>query len=168
MLRFEYDPQRNTRLLSINGTALSEPDSLVWAEHWGEPDGDVMLELTMPPTEPIGLQIIEHLLRPAELLGAAPFERPEDMAPDIVWMSDRAMFRYSVAAFADPRHAILLPGGDPTGSTPSAAVDTVPAAIDTIATDTTTVEPTIIDTTAIDTLSVDTLTVDTLALGALD
>lgn len=167
MLRFEYDPQRNTRLLSVNGRALSEPDSLVWADHWGEPDGDVVLELTMPPTEPIGLQIIEHLLRPAELLGAGPFERPEDMAPDIVWMSDRAMFRYSVAAFADPRHAILLPGSDPAGSAPSTAVDTV-SALDTFATDTSTVDSTIIDTTTIDTLTVDTLAVDSVSTAVAD
>jgi hypothetical protein len=167
MLRFEYDPQRSTRLLSINGTPLEEPASLVWADHWGEPDGDVILELTMPPTEPIGLQIIEHLLRPAELLGAEPFARPADMAPDIVWMSDRAMFRYSVAAFADPRHAILLPEADYLGTAPSAPVDTVPIAIDTTAADTSSVEPTVIDTASADRVAVDTLAVDTLATDTL-
>jgi len=163
MLRFEYDDPGNTRLISINGTGIQDPAGLVWADHWGEPDGDVVLELTMPPTEPIGLQIIEHLLRPAELLGPTPFERPEDFAPDITWMSDRAMFRYSVAAFADPRHAILLPGGASPEPSPGMPLDTLPVAIDTGAVDTLTTAPTVGDTIAADTTAMDTLAADSLA-----
>ena len=120
MLRFEYDAQGSTRLVSLNGIAIDDPEGLRWAEHWGEPDGDVVLELTMPADESIGLHIIEHLLRPEELLGEDAFTRPDDLAADISWLSDRAMFRYSVAAFVDPRHAIMLPSAAPTDPVPEA------------------------------------------------
>jgi len=110
LLRFHIDPPGRTRLLSINGVAIEESELLQWAEHWGEPDSaGVVLELRMSATDPIGLYVVEHLLRPWELLGQAPFERPEDLAPDVNAMSDRAAFRYSVAAYVDPRHA-FMPG----------------------------------------------------------
>jgi len=111
-MAFTYDGRGSTRLLTINGHALVAPDSLAWADHWGEPDGAVVLELEMPADEPIGLHVIEHLLRPEELLGPDAFRRPPDLAPDITRLSDRAMFRYSVGAFVDPRHAIMLPVGN--------------------------------------------------------
>ena len=104
-MAFMYDAQGSTRLLSINGKALVAPENLARAEHWGEPDGAVVLQLEMPSDETIGLHIIEHLLRPEELLGDDAFTRPPDLAPDITRLSDRAMFRYSVGAFVDPRRA---------------------------------------------------------------
>lgn len=110
LLRFHLEPPGQTRLRSINGVAIEEPASLEWAEHVGQPDSaGVVLELRMAATDPIGLYVIEHLMRPRELLGPAPFERPEDLAPDVNAMSDRAVFSYSVAAYADPRHA-FMPG----------------------------------------------------------
>ena len=107
MLAFQFNG--GTRAHSINGKPLDNPETIVGMDHWGEPDGSVALELTLPPLEAIDVTVIEHLLRPEELLGAEPFKRPDGLAPDIVWMSDRAMFRYSVAAFVDPRHAIVQP-----------------------------------------------------------
>ncbi|MDA0327873.1 MAG: M28 family peptidase [Gemmatimonadetes bacterium] len=110
-LRVQYDAGGNTRLLSLNGVPIENPGSMRWADHWGEPEEDLMLELTMPATEPIGIQIVEHLLRPGELLGDGSFQRPAGLSPDVSWMSDRAMFLYSVAAFADPRHGFIPPTG---------------------------------------------------------
>jgi hypothetical protein len=112
ILRFQFDPARATRLLSINGVAIEQPELLEWAEHYGVPGRDgVRLTLRMPATEPIGLDVIEHLLRPRALLGPAPFERPAELMPDVSAMSDRATLRYSVAAYADPRHA-FMPGAE--------------------------------------------------------
>jgi hypothetical protein len=146
VLRFAYDREGGTRMLSLNGAELSAPDALVWAEYRGEPENDVVIELTMPPTESIGLNIVEHLLRPGELLGEEAFQRPSSLAPNILRMSDRAMFRYSVAAFADPRHAIVLQGADEGDSVdPEAVLEPAPEVTQ-------------------DTLFVDTLFVDTITL----
>jgi hypothetical protein len=110
LVRFRLDPTGQTRLLSLNGIDVEEPESLQWAEHVGQPDSaGIVLELQMPAQDPIGLYVIEHLMRPSDLLGPDPFERPEDLAPDVNAMSDRAVFSYSVAAYADPRHA-FMPG----------------------------------------------------------
>jgi hypothetical protein len=117
MLRFQLDPARGTRILSMNGMEIEVPDSLRWVEHYGVPDSaGVVLELRMPADEPIGMHVVEHHLRPRELVGPAPFERPDDLMPDVSAMSDRAVFRYSVAAYADPRHA-FMPGA-PGAATP--------------------------------------------------
>ena len=122
LLRFHIDPPGRTRLLSINGVAIEEPQLLQWAEHWGEPDSaGVVLELRMPSSDPIGLYVVEHLLRPWELLGRAPFERPEDLAPDVNAMSDRAVLRYSVAAYVDPRHAFMPGAAVPERPSPDSA-----------------------------------------------
>lgn len=116
MLGFALEPESGTRLRSLNGVELTEPERHIGADHWGIPDGFVAVALEMPADEPIGLHIVEHLLRPEELLGDQPFSRPANLAPDVLRMSDRAMFRYSIAAFVDPRHAIMLPPGPGLGT----------------------------------------------------
>jgi hypothetical protein len=47
------------------------------------------------------LNIVEHTLRPQEILGAGVFERPETLAPDITRLSDRAMLltRFAATSF---------------------------------------------------------------------
>lgn len=101
-LRFQYEPNGGTRLVSLNGIAVEDPASLRWADHWGEPDPLVLLELELGTEQPIALNIIEHLLRPEELLGAEAFERPDDLSLDVIRESDRAMLLFSIANI-DPR-----------------------------------------------------------------
>lgn len=104
--RLAFQLEGETRLTAINGQPISNVEELRWIDHWGVPDGDgVVLELTMPPESPIDVHVIEELLRPEELLGRDAFRRPPELAPNTVRRSDRALFRYSVAAFADPRYA---------------------------------------------------------------
>jgi len=119
-------------LQSINGVPLAEPGTIRTAEHWGDPDGFAVLELRMPSDAPIGVHVVEHLLRADEIVGEGRFDRPGRLAANVNWMSDRAMFRFSVAELADPRHAIvpaptppsgLFDGGDPTIDT--TVVDTM-------------------------------------------
>jgi hypothetical protein len=118
LLRFQRDAPGRTRILSLNGATIVEPDSLEWIEHYGQPDSlGVLLELRMPATEPIQLHVVEQLMRPRELLGTAPFERPADLIPDVNAMSDRAVFSYSVAAYADPRHAFMPTAAEPRAPT---------------------------------------------------
>jgi hypothetical protein len=112
-----------TRLRAINEVPLEDADGMRRVDHWGEPVGSVFLDLTMPADEAIGLHVIEHLFRPEEVLGDGAFDRPANMAPNVNRMSDRAMFRYSVAAFVDPRHGFLRPTGRPdTGVPPDTLV----------------------------------------------
>ncbi|HET9948953.1 MAG TPA: M20/M25/M40 family metallo-hydrolase [Longimicrobiales bacterium] len=112
LLRFQVDTLGRTTILSVSGHELDSPGRVRVVEHWGVPDSLVVLRLRMPADEPIGLHVVEHLLRPGELLGDDRFARPPTLVPDYSTLSDRAMLRYSVAAFADPRHAFMpQPGG---------------------------------------------------------
>jgi hypothetical protein len=103
-LLFQRDSVGRTRFLSVNGTAVERPGAVGWIDTWGVPDTLVVLEVDMPPEEPIGVTVVEQLLRPSEVLGPDAFARPPELAPDVVAGSDRALFRFSIASFADPRH----------------------------------------------------------------
>jgi hypothetical protein len=67
------------------------------------------------------MDVVEHLLRPQELLGPEAFQRPATLAPDITWLSDRAVLR-------TPFEALTPVPGDPplrSGDEPQAA-DSIP------------------------------------------
>jgi hypothetical protein len=121
-LTFTRDSGGRTRFLAVAGTRIDQPGSVEWVDHWGIPDSMVVVELDMPASEPIGVHVLEDHLRPRELLGADAFSRPAHLAPDVEARSDRAVFRYSISAFADPRHAFMPAadgqGGDSTGAAP--------------------------------------------------
>ena len=88
---FQYAEGSGTRMLSINGKVVPDPSSMQWAFHAGEPHPVVLLELEVPENETLELSIVEHMLRPQEILSAGVFERPGTLAPDITRLSDRAM-----------------------------------------------------------------------------
>lgn len=83
------------RLAAINGRTVSG-GAVSWRmEHWGEPEGGVLLDFE-PASDGDGvlrLSIVEHHLRPGELVGNTIFARPGDLAPNIRMLSDRAMIR---------------------------------------------------------------------------
>ena len=91
VLGFQFAEGSGTRLLSINGKAVPDPGSMRWAFHTGEPDPVVLLELEVPEDEMLELNIVEHTLRPQEILSTDVFERPEKLAHDITRLSDRAL-----------------------------------------------------------------------------
>ena len=114
LLRFQLDPLSSTRLMALNGRAVTEPGSLTWAEHWGEPDSLVMLDLTLRAGEPLALHVVEHLLRPEEIVGLdGVFRRPLELAPDVSTGSDRAVFRSSVSALLGELPTDTLAGAAP-------------------------------------------------------
>ena len=114
LLRFQLDPLSSTRLLALNGRAVTDSGSLTWAEHWGEPDSLVMLNLALSAGEPLGLHIVEHLLRPEEIVGLdGMFRRPPELAPDVNAASDRAVFRSSVSALLGELPTGILIGAPP-------------------------------------------------------
>jgi hypothetical protein len=156
LLQFHVDDR--TRLELVNGVELSEPALLRLLDHWGQPEGNVVLELSMPAGEPIGVHVVEHLFRPGELVGRQRFERPADLAPNVVRMSDRALFRYSVADFADPRHAIV-PGTPPDSSEAPLHIRTPPPNTG-VPSDSLVIRR---DTLATDTTSADTIPRDTMS-----
>lgn len=115
-------------LVSVNGRALPAPaqagegpERVARLEHWGRPVDAVVLELRVPPgLETLTLPVVEHLLRPEELLGEEPWRRPPDMAPNVVRDSDRAMIRTPLRVALTPG-AVATPA--PAGAASGAPVD---------------------------------------------
>ncbi len=97
LLVFRFDGPNAPRVVSVNGHALpsaadgSAPRPTT-VEHWGVPEGGaVTLEVEGAPDTPLKMTVVEHLLRPGELLGDDVFRRPPTLAPNIRMLSDRAM-----------------------------------------------------------------------------
>jgi hypothetical protein len=106
-------------------------------EHWGTPpptgaaeggatDGPGALELSLDVGPGVGLlpvEIIEHHLRPGDLVGQRPFLRPPALAPNIVRRSDRAILRTTVTV--EPATGVV--SGPPTSPTATGAPPDVPS-----------------------------------------
>ncbi len=92
-------PEDGPRLAAVNGLLLpagsESPERLV---HWGAPpDGGLILDFIRPPGDPrLSFTLVEHHLRPGELVGAHYFTRPPELAPNIRTLSDRAIIRSQV------------------------------------------------------------------------
>jgi hypothetical protein len=112
LLRFDLPDASRLRLLSINGRTLADSVRLEWVEHWGEPDPMVVLDLALPPEAPFEMHLVEHLLRPEELVGPQVFRRPPELAPDVSTESDRAVLRYDLAALVRSSEAALGPAAE--------------------------------------------------------
>ena len=157
-------PADTTRLVAINGRTVSGGDAHWRMEHWGEPEGGVLLDFE-PLADGDGVvrfAVIEHHLRPGELVGNTIFARPDDLAPNIRKLSDRAMIRTMVAVDAATGEVTFLRAtgeevagagegvAQPTrgeGETEAAAGDSADVAVeDTVAATDTMTAPT--DTTA--------------------
>lgn len=91
-----------TRLAAINGKTVPGGAGSWHMEHWGEPEGGVLLDFE-PVADGDGVvrfAVIEHHLRPGELVGNTIFARPDNLAPNIRKLSDRAMIRTMVSVDA--------------------------------------------------------------------
>jgi hypothetical protein len=107
MIQFRFPEGGGTRLVAINGRSLPIQDRPTVAEHWGQPDPVIVLDLEVPAARALDMDVVEHLLRPAEILGDEPFKRPPELAPDIRWLSDRAVLRSPAASL------VIIPGPPP-------------------------------------------------------
>ena len=87
------------RLAAINGKTVSGRAGSWRLEHWGEPEGGVLLDFDRASVGDgvLSFTVTEHHLRPGELLGNTIFARPDDLAPNIRMLSDRAMIRTTVS-----------------------------------------------------------------------
>lgn len=149
-------------LESINGMSLDDPGAIRMAEHWGEPDGFVVLELRMPSDTPIGVHVVEHLLRPDEIVGEGRFDRPGRLAANVNRMSDRAVFRFSVAELADPRHAIVTVPAPPPGLFDDPEAPMVGDTLEAVPSDSVSAGPLVGDAPVGDSRTIDTMVVDTI------
>ncbi len=89
------------RVVEFMGVSVSAPEEIRVFEHWGEPDPVVHFRVELPAGAELDLALVEHLLRPAELLGPEPFQRPAHLAPDITRHSDRAMLRLLLRSLSE-------------------------------------------------------------------
>jgi hypothetical protein len=64
---------------------------------------------------PVALEVVEHHLRPAELVGGEPFQRPLELAPDVNALSDRALLRSVLSVPFGGAPAGGAGGGAPPG-----------------------------------------------------
>lgn len=128
-------PEDGPRLAAVNGLLLpagsESPERLV---HWGTPPvGGLVLDFIRPPGDPrLSFTLVEHHLRPGELVGAHYFTRPPELAPNIRTLSDRAIIRSRVNLGgnaglepSDSEEADQAGARPPTADT--LAADTVPA-----------------------------------------
>ena len=96
LLSFVF-PEEGPRPISINGRSLRDLPDLQGLEHWGMPEGSVVLEFEVAPTmAELQFQLLEVHLRPESIVGPGVFERPPELAPDLTQSSDRAVVRTPV------------------------------------------------------------------------
>lgn len=107
LIQFRLSEESGTRITSVNGRPLAPGRRPTLVEHWGLPDPVVVLELEAPVGAVLEMDVVEHLLRPEELLGAEPFRRPPELAPDITWLSDRVVLRTPATSLE------IMPGPPP-------------------------------------------------------
>lgn len=110
-------------LWSVNGHPVPErtgAEPVGRMSHWGEPQAGLRLELAVPADlATLRLDLVEHLFRPGELLGDAPWHRDPGMAPDVSRGSDRAMIRTPLVVALEGGTAgpgpLVQPEGFPAG-----------------------------------------------------
>lgn len=97
MMLFRFDDE-GAGPTAVNGRELPGGGSSASVEHWGAPEAGVILDFARGPGDDLlSFTIVEHHLRPGELVGADRFRRPSELAPNIRTLSDRAMIRTRVA-----------------------------------------------------------------------
>ncbi|NJD19119.1 MAG: M28 family peptidase, partial [Gemmatimonadetes bacterium] len=121
LVQFRFAEGGGTRLVALNGRSLPVQERPTVAEHWGQPDPVIVLDLEIPSGRELDVDVVEHLLRPAEILGDEPFRRPPELAPDVTWLSDRAVLRSPAGSL------VIIPGPPPFPLESAAQLDAAAA-----------------------------------------
>ncbi len=83
-------------------------------EHWGSMGDGVALDILADPQQvsTVEFVVVEHHLRPVDLVGSDPFARPPELAPNVAMLSDRAMVRSRVSVNVACASARIVGGSD--------------------------------------------------------
>ena len=122
-------PADGPRLVVVNGKPLRDGERARQVTHWGTPEGAVLLDFDGSDAGAFELVVVEHHLRPGELVGQRYFMRPADLAPNTSTLSDRAMIRTSLTV--DPEAGqirTVTEGPGDTGTEEEPTADAEPAA----------------------------------------
>ncbi len=122
-------PADGPRLVAVNGKPLRDGERPRQVTHWGTPEGAVLLDFDGSDAGAFELVVVEHHLRPGELVGQRYFMRPADLAPNTQTLSDRAMIR--TALTVDPEGGqirTVTEGPGDTGTEEEPTADAEPAA----------------------------------------
>ena len=133
LFRFGED---GPRLAALNGRSLPDPEPLSRIEHWGTADGGVVLDFEHEAgAGELRFTVVEHHLRPGELLGNDRFARPPELAPNIRMLSDRAMIRTVFSVDAGSGEVRIVTASEPAGAEedPGTEEEPVAAEADTVA-----------------------------------
>ena len=96
-------------LVALNGKTIPRRIGPWHMEHWGAPEGAVLLDFERDAGNGVvQFSIVEHHLRPGELLGNTIFARPDDLAPNVHMLSDRAMIRTLVSVDVESGEVTLV------------------------------------------------------------
>ena len=91
-------PAQGPPLVAVNGRPIRGGDRPGQITYWGTPEGSILLDFDRSGAgASLDLVVVEHHLRPGELVGQRYFMRPAELAPNILMLSDRAMIRTAVA-----------------------------------------------------------------------
>ena len=135
MMLFRFG-QDGPQLAALNGRSLPGGGRPSRIEHWGTADGGVVLDFEQPAgTGELRLTVVEHHLRPGELLGNDRFARPPELAPNIRMLSDRAMIRTVFSVDAGTGEARIVTASGPVAAEEGAGTEeeSVAAEGDTVA-----------------------------------
>ena len=128
MMLIDFDDD-GARPNAVNETALPADGQLSRLEHWGARPGGVLLDFARGPADDLlRFTVVEHHLRPGELVGADRFSRPPELAPNTRTLSDRAMIRTRVTVNPGTREVRMEgpgAGAVPSGETATDAADAV-------------------------------------------
>ena len=90
-------PESGPELLAVNGKDIPNEEAPTFLEYWGTPEDALYLDFARTAMlNQIGFTLVEHHMRPEELVGPERFTRPPELAPNVRRFSDRAMLKSSV------------------------------------------------------------------------
>ncbi len=126
LFRFGED---GPRLAALNGRSLPGGGRPSRVEHWGTADGGVVLDFEQPTSAgELRFIVVEHHLRPGELLGNDRFARPPELAPNIRMLSDRAMIRTVFSVDSGSGEVRIVTASGPAAAEEDAGTEEEPVA----------------------------------------